>query len=236
MKVSPAAIGLKKLRERAGMSVREVAAALDRPASSYASYEDKFKKPFLPMELASALVPIWSDKGIARGEILKLAGLEMEGSGNISKLEGLKVPSITEPPQKVPSSDDLLRVIGMGHGGLDGWSPWNGEIVQYIQRPDNLRGVPNAYAVFVTGTSVSPRYEPGEVIHVHPGRPVLPGAWVLVQRRPRHEGEPPLAIIKRLVRRSATKITLEQLTPPKRFDVPADDIVSIHRIVGSSEA
>jgi len=42
-------------------------------------------------------------------------------------------------------------------------------------------------------------------------------------------------VVKRLIKRSATKITLEQYNPPKKFDIKADDIVSIHRVVGSGE-
>lgn len=132
--------------------------------------------------------------------------------------------------------ENLLKVLGMAEGGPNGWNLWNGEIVQYITRPENLRGVPGAYAVYVTGHSMEPRYEPGELVHVHPGRPVQPGSYVLVQRKPLHEGEPPLAVLKRLVRRSGSKVTLEQLNPPERFDVPAGDVISIHKVVGSSEA
>lgn len=132
--------------------------------------------------------------------------------------------------------DALLGVYGMAEGGQDGWNLFNGEIVQYIQRPENLRGAPAAYAVFIAGTSMIPRYEPGEIAHVHPGRPIMPGAYVLVQRRPVHDGDPPLAVVKRLVRRSGNKVTLAQLNPAKTFDVPVGDIVSIHKIVGSSEA
>jgi lambda repressor-like predicted transcriptional regulator len=131
--------------------------------------------------------------------------------------------------------EDLLKVLGMAEGGPDGWCWWNGDIIETIRRPDNLVGVPGAYAVYVTGSSMEPRYCAGEKAHIHPGRPVLPGAYVLVQRKPLHEGDAPLAIIKRLVRRSASKVTLEQLNPKKQFDVAAADIVSIHKVVGSSE-
>ncbi len=59
---------------------------------------------------------------------------------------------------------------------------------------------------------------------------------MLVQIRPEHEGETPKAVLKRLVKRSATKIVLEQYNPPKKFEIKADDIVSLHRVVGSGES
>lgn len=124
----------------------------------------------------------------------------------------------------------------MAEGGPDGWALWNGETVEYIDRPDNLRGVPDAYAVYITGISMIPRYHPGELAHIHPHKPVTPGAYVLVQKRPNGPGEAPLAVIKRFVKRSGNRIILEQTSPAKTFEVKADEVVSIHRVVGSSEA
>lgn len=73
---SKVALELKRLRERAKMSVREMATALDDMApSTYASYEDKYKKTFLPMELVKKLVPILSKRGVDREDILALAGV-----------------------------------------------------------------------------------------------------------------------------------------------------------------
>jgi phage repressor protein C with HTH and peptisase S24 domain len=43
-------------------------------------------------------------------------------------------------------------------------------------------------------------------------------------------------VLKRLVKRSATKIVLEQYNPPKKFEIKSDDIVSLHRVVGSGES
>ena len=145
-------------------------------------------------------------------------------------------PSPSKAVALRPGSTDKLRVLGMAECGADGWSLWNGDVIDLIDRPASLVGVPNAYAVYVVGESMAPRYHPGEVVHIHPGRPIDIGAYVLVQRRPRAAGEAPLAVIKRLARRSGAKITLEQFNPPKLFDIKAGDIVSIHRVVGSGEA
>ena len=95
---------------------------------------------------------------------------------------------------------------------------------------------PAEYGVYVVGGSMEPRYYPGELVLIHPGKPVTLGAFVLVQRKPKHDGDPPLAVIKRLIKRTASKITLEQFNPAKSFDIRADDIVSVHRVVGASEA
>jgi len=141
-------------------------------------------------------------------------------------------------PAKIVSgraaAPERLKVLGMAQCGPDGWSLWNGDVIDMIERPSSLNGVPNAYAVYVVGASMEPRYHPGEVVHIHPGRPVDVGAYVLVQRRGK-AGEAPLAVIKRLVKRTGAKITLEQFNPAKVFDIKTADIVSMHRVVGSGE-
>jgi len=132
--------------------------------------------------------------------------------------------------------NERVPVLGMAECGPDGWSLWNGDIIDTIPRPLNLVGAPRAYAVYIVGDSMEPRYYSGELAHIHPGKPVTIGAFVLVQMRPDHDGETPKAVVKRLIKRSASKITLEQYNPPKKFDLKTDDIVSIHRVVGSGES
>ena len=145
-------------------------------------------------------------------------------------------PAPARPASARGAPPERLKVLGMAQCGPDGWSLWNGDVIDMIERPASLNGVPNAYAVYVVGASMEPRYHPGEVVHIHPGRPIDVGAYVLVQRKPKAAGEAPLAVIKRLARRSGAKITLEQFNPAKSFDIKAGDIVSIHRVVGSGEA
>jgi phage repressor protein C with HTH and peptisase S24 domain len=131
---------------------------------------------------------------------------------------------------------EKLKVLGMAECGADGWSLWNGDVIDMVDRPASLAGVANAYGVYVVGGSMEPRYYPGELVLIHPGKPVTLGAFVLVQKKPKQDGDPPLAVIKRLIKRTASKITLEQFNPAKSFDIKSDDIVSVHRVVGASEA
>ena len=83
---SKAALELKRLRDHAGFSVRQLATALLRAESkyghspsSYAYYENDYKKPYLPADLVNALVPILTGRGdppINEREVLVLAGTE----------------------------------------------------------------------------------------------------------------------------------------------------------------
>jgi phage repressor protein C with HTH and peptisase S24 domain len=158
---------------------------------------------------------------------------EAQLKGGASQGRGSATARVVREPTLV--TGDRIPVRGAGQGGSEGWFPWNGEIVDYVSRPPNLAGATHAYAVYVVGSSMEPRYYAGEIVHIHPGKPVTNGAFVLVQVRPEAEGETPRAFMKRLVRRTATKVTLEQFNPPKEIDIKASDIASMHRIVGSAE-
>lgn len=82
MDVSPASRRLKQLRKQAKLSIREVAHALGMEyGSSYQHYEDRFKKPFLPLDLVMKLIPILGRGGIHPEDIYALAGLD--GSGEL---------------------------------------------------------------------------------------------------------------------------------------------------------
>ena len=81
---SKAALELKHLRERAGYSVRQLAAALGeagspygRSPSTFAYYESQFRRPYLPGDLVESLVPLLEGRGdpaISERQVLALGG------------------------------------------------------------------------------------------------------------------------------------------------------------------
>jgi phage repressor protein C with HTH and peptisase S24 domain len=162
-------------------------------------------------------------------EILQVPESQLKGSASLAK--GARTMRAGAPL----GSGDKIPVMGGGPVASEGSFAWNGEIVDYIARTPHVAGATQAYAFYVAGASMEPRYYAGELVYVHPGKPVTPGAFVLVQLRPDTEGETPRAFIKRLAKRTASKVTFEQFNPQKETDVKASDIVSMHRIVGSAE-
>jgi len=74
-KVSEVARQLKAMREEAGLTVQAVADAIEMPKSTYASYEDKYKKATLPNDLVQKLVPVFLARDIDEVRIWALAGL-----------------------------------------------------------------------------------------------------------------------------------------------------------------
>lgn len=110
-----------------------------------------------------------------------------------------------------------------------------GEVIKYITRPAALVADPFAYAVYIQGDSMSPRYEPGEIAVATTRKPPQHGDDVIVQLLDdKGDGEEDARIIsvliKRLVRRSASWVELKQFNPACTFRVPTDRIKHIHRI------
>lgn len=222
---------VRAAREHKGWSQETLAKAIGIKQPSVFSIENSpasGNKNALKIASVTGVRPQWLETG--EGPMLDDS---RKGSVNPSS-KGLQ--SDRRPPATIPAGDEKLKVLGMAEGGPDGWSLWNGDVIEWVDRPANLRGVPDAYAVYVMGASMEPRYHPGELAHIHPHKPVTIGAYVLVQKKPNGPGEAPLAVIKRLVKRSGNRIMLEQFNPPKTFEIKADEIVSMHRVVGSGES
>jgi phage repressor protein C with HTH and peptisase S24 domain len=129
-------------------------------------------------------------------------------------------------------SPELWRIplYGSAVGGVDGEFVLNGNKLDDILAPPSLNGTMGAYAVTVAGESMEPRYEDGETLYVDPHHRVGRGDYCVVQVQ-FEEHEPPLAYIKRFVRRNAEEIVLEQFNPPKELRFPNKNVVSVHYVV-----
>jgi phage repressor protein C with HTH and peptisase S24 domain len=106
---SEAAHGLKRLRERAGLSVRDVASAINRPASSYATYENAYKKPFLPIDLVRTLVPVFEARGVPRAELLQLAGINADAATKVALMPP-KSTSASQGRPPIPGGADPFTI------------------------------------------------------------------------------------------------------------------------------
>ena len=223
MKVSAAATGLKNLREQAKMSVREVADALHRPASTYASYEDKFKKPYLPLELVRALVPIFGAKGIGRGDVMRLAGVTAEDG---------------DEPMKLPVADDGFVPIGrfdarfsMGPGALVDEHPE--PLGYWLVEAQWLHGLSSALPKDLAIVRCAGDSMQGTLFD---------GDWVLVdrtQRRLSREGIYAIRVgddawIKRVslnIKTKQIRVLSDNPTTPPQPDVDEDDLAIIGRVI-----
>lgn len=143
-----------------------------------------------------------------------------------------------EAPQFVGLPHDL-RVLGVAACGKheDGDFILNGDTVQHIKRPSILIGVKDAFAVYLMGDSMLPKYKPGKKVYVHTAQPPQIGDDVLVELYPETESDPAgQAMVKELVARTPTKIRLKQHNPPDdRIEIERKRVKHIYRIVPYDE-
>jgi phage repressor protein C with HTH and peptisase S24 domain len=148
-------------------------------------------------------------------------------------------PNGTIDPTPMPPATGkpvrMLPVLGEAVGGEDGQYSFNGQILDYVACPPSLANVPNAYAVWIDGESMYPRYKSGELVYAHPGKPARRGDDVIVQVRPREEDMPPRGFVKEFVGFVGEKLVLKQFNPDARIEFPRDDIISIHPITFSGK-
>lgn len=135
---------------------------------------------------------------------------------------------------ELPTRPDLgrdLPVMGTAVGGNDGDFSLNGDTVDYVRRPPGLAAARNAFAVYVIGQSMVPRFDEGDLVFVHPGRPPVVGSDVLVELQGPDGSHGP-CFIKRLVKRTGSSIVLEQFNPPRRdITFRLEEVRALYRIL-----
>jgi phage repressor protein C with HTH and peptisase S24 domain len=127
-----------------------------------------------------------------------------------------------------------VEVLGVVAGGEDDWFDLNGTVIDYVRQPPGIAKPDQVFALYVVGDSMSPRYDPGDLVYVHKSRPPAIGSDVVVEMHPEGEGQPPRAMIKRLVRRGAT-VELRQFNPQKTIELPARQVKQVLRILTNAE-
>lgn len=158
-------------------------------------------------------------------------------SGTSSAIRGITslASGITAAIAPVAMARDV-PVFGRARGGDDGRYIFNGEVIGWEVRPPQLEGVREAYATYIDGESMFPRYKPGETVWLNPHKPAARGDDVVVQMRPADEHEPPFGFIKEYVRKTPTKLVVAQYNPVCELEFDLKDVVSIHPIVFSQRS
>ncbi len=126
-----------------------------------------------------------------------------------------------------------VPVWGRAVGGDDGVYEFNGETLGWEMRPPILAGVKEAYAVYVDGESMFPRYKPGETVWINPNLPAARGADVIVQLHPDDPDDPPRGFIKEFLGWTPNLLRLHQWNPEGEVTFPRAMVKSVHTIVYS---
>lgn len=133
------------------------------------------------------------------------------------------------PGEMLQSGESTVPVYGADDGeagrGLISYK----SAVEYAVRPRVLAGVANAFGVYMVGDSMSPRYEQGDVLWIHPGRPLIRGCGVVVVFADN------TAMVKRFIAADRKMVEVEQLNPPQKTKLPRADVTGLYRVVGTED-
>lgn len=223
--VSEVARRLKELREQAGLTMRSVSDALGWSLTRYQHYEDRYKRKYLPFELARALEDMFVRQGVQAGAVLQLAGLE-NGQNVPARAGGTAVRPVS---LNAAAAQRDLPVHSAFREGADGFWFVEGDAKEFVERPANLRGVANAFALYADGESMEPRYFAGELLFVNPNRPITPNCFVAIEMA---DGR---GQIRQFLRRTHDGIFVRRLNPNQEQRLPAPEVKRMYRITGSAE-
>lgn len=141
-------------------------------------------------------------------------------------------------PNIVPGKDLVgardFPIFGAAQGG-DGNVILSTDPVEYVKRPAILEGVPGAYGMLVSGDSMEPVYEQGDMLLIHPGLPPVRGRDAVFFDH-FHGGSiegNAEAMVKRLVGWNTDEWHLKQFNPPREWSVLKGDWQKCHVVVGS---
>ena len=124
-----------------------------------------------------------------------------------------------------------LPVYASAQGGPEGMVI-DREPIEWTRRPPMLAGVVDAFAFYVVGDSMWPRFQQGERLLVHPRRPPRPGQDVLLILN-NEDGHEFNALVKTLKSLDGDTAVLEQYNPRKELTFSRSQIDALYLIVGN---
>lgn len=153
------------------------------------------------------------------------------GSPPLATVRAIDLPGRQDMPRDVP-------VFGVAAGNYDdgSFALESGDAIDYVRRGPGIAAARDVYGLYVTGTSMEPRYEDGDLIYVSAKRPVRVGDYVIVEAKAAHEGDAPRCYVKRLVRRLPDGgVDVEQFNPPKTMTFAGLELLRLHRVLSMAD-
>ncbi|GHF25017.1 hypothetical protein GCM10017044_19740 [Kordiimonas sediminis] len=127
------------------------------------------------------------------------------------------------------SKDKSLPILGRAAGGI-GNAIVEETPIDWTYRPPSLATARDAFAVYVTGSSMEPKYRPGDLVYIDPRKKLIPGRYVLVETSD-HAG-----LIKEYVGWHNNMLILKQLNPASELSFPRQNVRNIMLIIGSMDS
>lgn len=227
---------LRWARQRLEISVPDFAKAMGLKPVSYRAYENDqngYAKHAHRFAEALGITPSWlleggtvTEQPIVNPVVSNAEPFKLEGATNVEVRDDVPVYGTAIGAPRDFEGEAIEQVTLS-----------TGEVLTWLKRPPVLNDMADIYGIFVTGSSMEPRYEEGDPLFVDGKRPPMIGDDVIVYlREPDGDGERDVAVlVKRLVRRSASYYELEQYNPRVTFRVAVERISKVHRVLSKRE-
>lgn len=152
-------------------------------------------------------------------------------------LEGRPKPNARLTDIDLPARGTLVRDIevrGTIAGSMGGAFQFEGGVVDYVARPPGLITAKGIYALYVEGNSMFPAHPEGELRFISAFKPPRIGDTVAVTARYMPDG-PVESFIKTYVKKTPTKLIVEQLNPKNTIEFDLNYVVSVHKVLTVNE-
>jgi len=159
---------------------------------------------------------------VAQDEVLRRAGDDAAPALAMRRGRPGRPPAGFAAPQR----EAQMPIRSAARGGDDQQMFLGDGPIGYTARPANLVGVRDAYAIYMVGDSMQPRYEQGWLLHVNPFKPPIRGRDVVVYKKDQ------AVLIKTFVGWSDEALVLHQLNPERTLRVPRVEVAECHLVVG----
>jgi len=123
-----------------------------------------------------------------------------------------------------------LPIHGRAQGGEEGNIGLEDHPIDWTYRPADLQGVHGAFAVFVTGNSMVPKYKNQDLAYIHPHQQPRRGRYALIETI-NHGG-----FIKQFDRWEKGTLVVQQFNPAKELRFDREEIRNVMLVIGSLDA
>lgn len=105
------------------------------------------------------------------------------------------------------------------------------ELVEWLHRPEPLRNVPSAFAIYVTQRAMVPAFHPGDLVLIHPNRPPATGTPALILHKAEGDSHP--AVIGEITNQDGEEIAYRLHADGSEHTIHQTDLHAAYRIIGT---
>ncbi len=230
---------LRALMDRAGLTVRAFALAA---GYSHGSGVQRYIEPdfegHIKPSVAKRFVQALAGKGtppVDPHEVFALIGMP-ESNAVPVHYEGASEQRMVQDIPILGTALGADRVAG--ELAIEQTCLYEHEQIGFAKRPVVLDGRVDVYGLYVQGSSMDPAYPDGGIVLVETKRQPSVGEYAVIYLRMNGDdqegdgdGRARTVLVKKLSRKSASYIELEQFTPRLTFQIDAKEVLKMHRVI-----